>query len=70
MSKHTEKYQVDARVYYIDIKTKQAKISEVTAELEAYNKGNARKRAYKNLKKLPDVTEVVIGRTRKAKITT
>lgn len=70
MSKHLKKYNVDARVYYVDMKTKEAKISEVTAELEAFNKGNAKKRAYKNLLKLPDVSEVMIGRARKVVTTT
>lgn len=69
MSRHTEKYEVMARVYFVDIKTKEVKIQSVTAILDAYNKGNAKKKAEKHLGKLKDVEKVVIERARKHKIT-
>lgn len=60
MSKKLAKYEVDARVYYVDINTKQANIKGVGVQMQAFNKGNAKKRAYKHLMTLKDVDKVEI----------
>lgn len=60
MSKHLQKYEVDARVYYVDVQTKQANVKGVGAQIMAFNKGNAKKRVTKHLLALPDVDKVEI----------
>lgn len=65
MSKHLAKYEVDARVYYVDINTKQANIKGVGVQVEAFNKGNAKKRAEKHLLALKDVDKVEILKAKK-----
>lgn len=65
MSKQLSKYEVDARVYYVDLETNQAQARGVGVQLEAFNKGNAKKRAYKHLIALKDVDKVEILKARK-----
>lgn len=65
MSKHLAKYEVDARVYYVDTNTKQANIKGVGVQMEAFNKGNAKKRAEKHLLSLKDVDKVEILKAKK-----
>lgn len=65
MSKQLYDFEVDARVYYVDINTKQAKVQGVGVQLKAYNKGNAKKRAERELSKLKDVDRVEVVKAKK-----
>lgn len=65
MSKHLSEYEVDARVYYVDVNTKTAKVQGVGVKIMAYNKGNAKKKAEKGLLKMQDVDKVEILKAKK-----
>lgn len=65
MSKQLYDFEVDARVYYVDTNTKQARVQGVGVQLKAYNKGNAKKRAEKELLKMQDVDKVEVLKAKK-----
>ena len=65
MSKHLFSFIVEARVFSIEPKTGEIKVQSMGVGVQAFNKGNARKRVIAYLERQPNVNTVEIVRATK-----